>query len=142
MQRLIVLLVDDDQDDIDLLHEAIKGIDGSIQLIAASDGLKALELLNSAKPNHVFLDVHMPVMTGIEVLERIRSTEQLRDLPVTVYSTNSPDYIQEKCKSLGADYIEKPATFDEIKTIVKQKLKGNETWNEIIPDQHRSQPLG
>ncbi len=77
----------------------------------AGDGKAALALLTSGKAyDVVFLDLHMPEMEGVEVLEAL-GTKGGKPGPIVVVSTSVDEGTWEKCKSLGASgYVAKPFT--------------------------------
>jgi two-component system, response regulator len=121
-----ILLVDDDHDDADLTLLALKLNDIHNEVIIARDGREALEiLLQNNIPNKPFipalvlLDINMPGMDGMEMLEQLRNNEVTRLLPVVMLTTStSPDDIK-KSYNLGANsYITKPSDFDQFSKII------------------------
>jgi CheY-like chemotaxis protein len=122
---MTVLLVDDDQDDVDLFFEALKEIDKSIIPLAAYNGVEALNILDGdliEVPDYIFLDINMPVMTGLEVLQNIRGKEKFQNTPVTMYTTSSNPKDMLRCKELGAEYLIKPATYSTLISTLQQRL--------------------
>jgi CheY-like chemotaxis protein len=111
----ILFLIDDDQDDREIFKEAVASFDPKIEIIFASDGIEALEILSSTKiqPDLIFLDYNMPRMNGLECLKRLKSDFSLRNIPVVMYTT-SGDREQEKViLKLGADhYMQKTVSFE------------------------------
>lgn len=100
-----ILVVDDEPVVAALIAEAL-GMQGH-DAVVAHDGQTALELIESAAPDAVFLDLVMPGLTGIEVLARIRQTHQT--LPVIVFSGRATADMVVEVKRLGAtDVLEKP----------------------------------
>ena len=122
---MTVLLVDDDQDDVDLFCEAIKEVDKSIICLVAHNGIEALKILDAdliEVPDHIFLDITMPLMNGIECLEKIRSAERSAHIVVTMYSTSKNYQEYHRCLELGADYLVKPSTYSSLIATLKQRL--------------------
>ena len=109
--RGVILVVDDDQSNREMLARRLAR-DGH-QVRAAADGRQALEALRSHPVDLVLLDVMMPGMDGYEVLQRLKSDQGLRDVPVLMISAlNELDSVV-RCIQLGAeDYLPKP--FDPV----------------------------
>lgn len=120
-----LLLVDDDADDRSLFTEAIHQIDPEINLELASNGLEALQRLQSIqqKPDIVFLDINMPVMDGCECLRRIRENVTTSHLPVVICSTSSNLREINRLTQLGATYIRKPGSFKELVGLLQQHIR-------------------
>ncbi len=104
-----VLVVDDDPD-VRKLCEINLVWDGH-EIIEASGGAEGLELISTAAPDVVLLDVMMPNVDGLEALRRIRGSEELTDLPVVLISARVGIEDQIEGWAAGADgYITKPFT--------------------------------
>jgi CheY-like chemotaxis protein len=111
-----ILYVDDDFEDIEIFHEAVKVVDASLQCLTANSGSEALVFLNSCDrlPDHIVLDINMPGMDGKQCLQEIRSDEKFDAVNIIIYSTNSfPTDIQE-IESLGARFIKKANSFNDL----------------------------
>ena len=80
-----VLVIDDDPNDLRLI-EKILNQDGRYKPILAHGGRKGWELINTKIPHAIILDVFMPEMDGFHILEKLRDTPALRDIPVLVVS--------------------------------------------------------
>lgn len=121
---MTILLVDDDPDDIEIFTDAIREIDQSITVITAHNGIDALRLLSSdilEKPDHIFLDINMPLMTGIECLEKIKKEHKL-EIPVTIYTTSKHYSEYNRCIQLGADFLQKPHDYTSLIVMLRQKI--------------------
>jgi CheY-like chemotaxis protein len=104
-----VLIVDDSGDNVEMVSLLLKkrGFDVS----SAPDGPKALEALESARPDVILLDVMMPSMSGMEVLDRIRANPQHANIPVILVTAKTGDEDVLEGYKFGADYyITKPFT--------------------------------
>lgn len=122
--NLTILLVDDDADDIEIFNDALKQIDNTIILITAHNGQDALHILSSdilEKPDHIFLDINMPRMNGLECLERIRHQEKL-SIPVTIYTTSKNYQEYERCIQLEADFLQKPHDYTNLMIVLREKI--------------------
>jgi len=91
----------------------------------ADDGGKAYEAIVSILPDLVILDVMMPVMTGFEVLEKMKNNEMTRNIPVIILTSKSQEQDVLKGFSLGiSDYIIKPFSPSELIARIKRTLGG------------------
>lgn len=123
--RLRIMLVDDDEDDVRLTREALKECAVAPDLDVASDGEEALRRLRAdapggARPDIVLLDLNLPRLPGREVLRRIRAEPSLRAVPVIVLSTSEAEDDVAGCYELGANcYIPKPVGFGEFRRVVR-----------------------
>jgi len=75
----IILLVDDNSENIEFLNEALNGL---YTIMAASDGLMALEIVEQTLPDLILLDVVMPGIDGYEVCRKLKANEKTRHIPV------------------------------------------------------------
>jgi CheY-like chemotaxis protein len=90
----IVLHIDDDQEDWELLEQALKKLDPKIIVRQAENGRAALSLLKQSKHFHdlpcpIVLDLNMPGMNGKDVLKEIKNDEKLAALPLVIFTTAS-----------------------------------------------------
>jgi CheY-like chemotaxis protein len=122
---MIILIVDDDAEDIELFTEAVLKIDESINCVEAYNGIEALKVLrrNALLPDFIFLDINMPLMNGRKCLEEIKANANYRHIPVIIYSTTTDKKQIEECRKLGADFLTKPNSFDELTRSLKGILK-------------------
>jgi len=121
--KKVFLLADDDADDVEMFHEALREIDSSITLYTAWDGKDALEKLNNKdleQPQIIFLDINMPGMNGWQCLTILKSHVLFRHIPVIVYSTSSHQRNTDIALDLGAlCFFTKPSDFSELKSILE-----------------------
>lgn len=122
---LSILYIDDDPEDIEIFQEAVKTVDPSIQYISATSAKQALEILNSGKnlPHHIVLDINMPGMDGKLCLKEIRKENKFDSINIVVYSTNSFPKDIEQIEALGATFIRKANSFNELCEMVSQLVK-------------------
>lgn len=126
---LHVLLADDDEDDRTFFKEALQEIKVKTVVTLVNDGLQLMNYLNqpgNKLPNVIFLDLNMPVKSGLECLREIRKNKRLRDLAIAIYSTSSSDENIEEAFVQGANiYIKKPSDFSMLKNVLEQVINLN-----------------
>lgn len=112
---LYILLAEDDEDDRLFFKEALQEIKVKTIIDFVNDGSQLMNYLNKSDmrmPNMVFLDLNMPVKTGMECLIEIRRNNRLKDLAIVIYSTSASEEDIEEAFVNGANiYIKKPNDF-------------------------------
>jgi adenylate cyclase len=127
-----ILVVDDVQENLRLL-EAVLAPHG-YDIVSATDGPSALELVESANPDLVLLDVLMPQMDGYAVCRRLREREETAVLPVIMLTASVGP---EKTKAIEAgadDFIPKPFNHHELLTRVRSLLR-IKRYHDMIKEQ-------
>jgi CheY-like chemotaxis protein len=116
-----ILYIDDDIEDIEIFHEAVKAVDPSIQYLSATSGKDALALLHrsSTLPNHIVLDINMPGMDGKSCLREIRSEQRFDPINVVIYSTNSFPKDVEQIEAMGASFMRKANSFNDLCEMIR-----------------------
>jgi two-component system, response regulator len=131
MEESVILLVEDNPDDETLTLRALKKNNIRNEVVVARDGVEAVDYLFgtgayagrdlSAMPQVVLLDLKLPRMDGFEVLERIRSSEATKFLPVVILTTSNEDQDRLRGYGLGANsFVRKPVEFDKFIEAVRQ----------------------
>lgn len=131
MDEKAILLVDDNQDDVELTMRAFKKNNIRNPMVVARDGAEALDYLFGAGryarrdtrdlPQVVLLDIKMPRMDGLQVLERIRLDDRTRLLPVVILTSSKEEQDMLKGYRLGCNsYVRKPVSFDEFLDSARQ----------------------
>jgi CheY-like chemotaxis protein len=121
----LIYFIDDDDEDALLFETALSEIKRSVKLIPFSDAQQALQHLTTAavKPDLIILDINMPVMTGFECLEILKSSSTLNDIPVIMFSTSrSPKDIQLSLNMGAHHFMSKPNTYEELDTMLRELL--------------------
>ena len=129
MNEIEILLVEDNIDDANLAIRALKKYNLINKILHAKDGAEAIDYIFAqgiyadrnieAKPKMILLDLKMPKVNGIEVLEKIKSDERTKSIPVIVLTSSKEDPDIKTCYELGVNsYIVKPVDFDSfLKTV-------------------------
>ena len=118
-----ILLAEDNPQDIELTLEAFSENNLANRLIVVNDGVEVLEYLRCEGkfkrrkrdlPAVLLLDIKMPRIDGIEVLEAIRKDDKLKALPVVMLTSSREEPDLKKCYALGVNaYVVKPVNFKE-----------------------------
>jgi CheY-like chemotaxis protein len=104
----VVLLVDDAEDCVATLDLALQALP-NVTVRTASSAEKALAVLEGALPAAVITDVHLPSMTGLELITRIREQPRFRGLPILVVSADPDPSMPANALRLGANaFFSKP----------------------------------
>ena len=136
-QKMRILIADDNKDFSDILMEFINRQEDMEVVDVASNGEQACELIAEVQPDIVILDVIMPYLDGIGVLERV-NTLSLEKRPLFVMlSAVGQDKITERALALGAEYyIVKPFDMETLANRIRQlksmALSGNNNNNTVI----------
>lgn len=130
MKNKKILLVEDNPDDVKLTLRALKKSNIANEIVVAEDGVEALDYLFgrgkysgrdiSVKPQVILLDLKLPRMDGLEVLQHIREDERTKLLPVVILTTSNEDNDRINGYKFGANsYIRKPVDFNQFVEAVK-----------------------
>lgn len=107
---MLVLVVDDDP-----ISRGIVGFllrDRGHKVMSASDGAEALAVLERSGPDLILMDIEMPVMGGLEAVERIRAMERFCRMPILAVTSCDLPYDPERLRILGLNgYVSKPVDF-------------------------------
>jgi CheY-like chemotaxis protein len=117
-----ILIVDDDEDTLELLT---LGLPSSYHISTAKNGREALELmLGNCIPDLLLTDLCMPTMTGLDLIQVIRSTPSMQHIPVVVMTGMPRQETLERCFEFGAvDHLAKPFNLMELRVRVDTRLK-------------------
>lgn len=120
---LHVLVVDDDEDHRFFIRRALKEVEGlELDIAMAHDGQEALDRLarrgefeSAPRPDFILLDLRMPRMSGLEVLEIIKADPSLQEIPISVLSSSeSPEDVRSSYQLGSNAYIRKSMSFAEL----------------------------
>jgi two-component system, response regulator len=122
----LILLIEDEPADILLTQRAVKKSAIDAELRVLSDGLDAIEYLfggnhGESAPLLVLLDLHLPRVSGLHILQQIRENAPTHSLPVAVLSSSELADDRSQSMGLGADlYVEKPITPAKLISLIQQ----------------------
>lgn len=136
---IIILMADDDDDDYMLTQKALKESKVLNTLIRVKDGEELTDYLfkrgeyadkETYRPGVILLDLNMPRKDGREALKEIKQDENLRDIPVVVFTTSKAEEDIFRSYQLGVNsFITKPVTFDNLMHVMQTLGR---YWFEIV----------
>ena len=126
-----ILLIEDNPNDAELTIRALKKKNLANSIIHLKDGAEALDFIFcqgqykerdiNNKPRAILLDLKMPKVNGLEVLQRVKADARTRSIPVIVLTSSNEDPDVKKCYELGVNsYIVKPVGFDNFTKAVAE----------------------
>jgi CheY-like chemotaxis protein len=125
-----ILLVDDSQDDVDLTLHSLRSENLANHVFVARDGEEALDFLFCSgpyahrsfdrPPKLVLLDLKLPKVDGMQVLEKVKSDPRTRTIPVVLMTSSREERDMVSGYKLGVNsYLQKPVDFDDFRKMVK-----------------------
>ncbi len=133
IQDVEILLVEDDPRDAELTLRALKKNNLANLVHVVGDGAEALDFIYATgayaarQLNHlkvILLDLKLPKVSGLEVLQKLKSDERTKAIPVVVLTSSHEDKDIKECYKLGVNsYVVKPVEFDDFaRTVVQMGL--------------------
>ena len=121
MKRIWV--VDDDEEMLRAIKLMLAVLDcEAVTFFGARSVGKAM--LEGGRPDLMILDINMPDVTGLDLLEFLRRFPATKELPVVMLSTESSDVMKNRASELGADaYVSKPVTLEELERALKEAFE-------------------
>jgi two-component system response regulator len=131
LHEIEILLVEDNMDDAALTIRALKKNNVINNILHLEDGAQALDFIFSegeyadraetTTPKLILLDIKMPKINGLQVLQRLKSDERTKKIPVVMLTSSKEDPDIKKCYELGVNsYIIKPVDFENFQSAVSQ----------------------
>ena len=122
----LILVVDDEPDILMVVQMILRGC--GHQILEASTGEMALQLLEHQNPDAVLLDVRLPGIDGLEVLERLRKASIHSVLPVIMLSASSGPSLVERASGLGCSgFVAKPFDPEALIRTLNEALEAGRT---------------
>jgi CheY-like chemotaxis protein len=138
LNKLNILLVEDDQDDVELMQDALRDNDVAFTMDIVRQGDKVIPFLMACKnfPSVILLDLNLPKMHGREVLSRIKLSDDFKHIPIAILTTSSSVAEREFCLSAGAtEFLTKPSTVEgfnkTIDAILRIAIRGDHHKNKV-----------
>ena len=116
-----ILLVEDEPDIIRLVKFTLE--QRNFEVVATSNGLAAIEIASTEKPDLILLDVMMPVINGYDTCVRLKKNEKTKDIPVIILSAKAQKKEVDRALRVGAaDFIAKPFSPRELREKIEKIL--------------------
>ena len=142
MDKPVILLVEDDESHVMLTKRLLKDTDAAKEVCRVADGKDALDYLfrrgdyaddekrKSPRPDLILLDLRLPKVDGLEVLEEIKGSKDLMDIPVVVLTTSEDeDDITRAYHHHANSYLVKPSDIDKFGEMMKETYSYWLRWN-------------
>ena len=118
-----VLIVEDSLDDLFLLRRIFNKLKLEHQIQSVQDGDAAIRYLEDPtkpRPKLILLDLHLPKVSGFEVIAWVRGHSELRNLPIVILTSSSEPQDLKRAYDLGANgYLVKPGVLDQLQTMMQ-----------------------
>src|SRR5258706_10610051 len=116
----LIWIVDDDKEMGDAISLMLKLLDCEPNSFD-KPGPAAQALLSGGQPDLMILDINMPEVSGLDMLEFLRRRKEWKDLPIVMLSSEAADVTVDKAMQIGADgYVMKPVTLEELEKVISQ----------------------
>lgn len=124
-----ILIVEDSAEDVELMMRALKRHNLANRVHVCEDGQDALDYLfrtgtyenrpGNETPKVVFLDLKLPKVDGLEVLRKLKSTEETKLIPIVIVTSSQEEPDLAECYKLGANsYVVKPVAFESFLKVI------------------------
>jgi DNA-binding response OmpR family regulator len=119
-----ILIVDDEAHIRMLIGQTLEELeDEGVEFLTADNGASALELIQSEKPDLVFLDVMMPKMNGMDVCQKVKKDLAINDVYIILLTAKGQELDRQRGQEVGADvYMTKPFDPEVLLSKAKQVL--------------------
>ncbi len=136
--RMVILVVEDEDQDYELIERSIRaaeksqeGMSARTELHRAPDGAQALDFLfrrgayaDAPRPNLILLDLRLPKLNGMEVLEQIKQDNRLRKIPVVVLTVSTDEEEMVRAYDSGAaGFLNKPTGPEQFSRLLSTVLE-------------------
>ncbi|HEY9152459.1 MAG TPA: response regulator [Anaerolineales bacterium] len=118
-----IWIVDDDEEMTRAIQLMLKLLNCSATAFFGAR-LAAQTLMTGKRPDLMILDINMPEVSGLDMLEFVRRRKEWNDLPIIMLSTEAADVTVDKALELGADgYVSKPVTIEELEKVMNKAFQ-------------------
>ena len=121
LYRPMILVAEDSADSREMMQLLLET--KGYQVIAAVDGMHAVEVALSSRPDLVLLDLELPRLDGLSVTRELRLHPTLTDVPIIILSGHDPSRFRKEALDAGCDdYLLKPINFDRLEELLGQMI--------------------
>jgi DNA-binding NtrC family response regulator len=125
--KIKILIIDDDPKVAWILSE---GLSGKFELVTASDGMEGLQMVTTENPEVILLDIKMPGMSGIEVLEKLKKAENRPEV-IMISGHGETKYVVDSIQLGAAEFINKPFDVQEVEIHINSVLERRKLKREV-----------
>lgn len=125
--KIKILVIDDDPKVSWILSE---GLSKKYEFVSARDGIEGLQMVTTEVPDLILLDIKMPGMSGLEVLEKLKKTEAPQEV-IMVSGHGGVKYVTEAIKLGAAEFVEKPFDVKELENRISVVLERRNLQGEV-----------
>jgi signal transduction histidine kinase/CheY-like chemotaxis protein len=116
-----ILLAEDNETNIATISDYLRS--RGYLVIVARNGSEAIERIEEEKPDLILMDIQMPGVDGLEAIRRIRTNEDLANIPIIALTALTIPGDRERCLAAGADeYLSKPVSLEQLEDIIEAQL--------------------
>ncbi|WP_420548227.1 PAS domain-containing hybrid sensor histidine kinase/response regulator [Curvivirga sp.] len=125
MENKVILYIEDNPQNISFMEAFVEELDNTA-LVAAMDGEAGLSMAKMLKPDAILLDISLPDIDGVTVMQKMRTIPEIRDIPLAIVTSNIDPDIQDMMMNLGCKaYIRKPVDLAMIVDFLEQSFDGD-----------------
>ena len=123
-----ILIVDDEKRTLLLMSRTLRDLqeeheDAEIEILTASDGEEALDIISEQRPALIYLDLMMPRVSGLEVCRRVKNEMGMHESHIVILTAMGQEVDRQRANEVGADdYVTKPFDPDAVVAIARDVL--------------------
>jgi two-component system chemotaxis response regulator CheY len=120
-----VWIVDDDDEMSHAVKLMLELLDYSVEIFRDARST-ARQLIEGQIPDAILLDINMPEVSGIDLLEFLRTRSEIKDIPIVMLSSETTDVQVDEAMDLGANgFVFKPVTIDELEEALNKAIRAH-----------------
>jgi DNA-binding NtrC family response regulator len=119
LKNTTIMVVDDDPDIRQILEDRL--VAKNYRVVTASNGQEALDMVDEEQPALMLLDLHMPVMDGMQVLRKLNGRSGFAVIIITAFGTR--DRALEATREGAFDFVTKPFSFEDLDHVINKALR-------------------
>ncbi|RZJ33407.1 MAG: response regulator [Flavobacterium sp.] len=126
----LLYYLDDDLDDLEFFKDAAEELGHQAVIFRTGQDMLQSLRIEEDKPDAIFLDIHMPILNGAEILQILKNSKDWKNFPVVMISGAYPKKLVRHFQDAGADFLMKKPPSGEFKNVLEQAL--SETFSRKI----------
>ena len=118
-----IFYLDDDIDDLHFFKDIAESLGHTVSTFVSGHQMLNVLDIQREKPDVIFLDIHMPILNGQEILNVIKNSENWKDIPVIMVSGAYPKKLVRHFMEVGVNYLVKKTHTHDFKIAIEEALK-------------------